>query len=264
MSKMTKIYGLDGEEREEVELPDVFSVRPRLELVERAVAAIESAEKQPQGRDPLAGKRNTAQSWGTGYAMARIPRIRGSGFPTARNAGFAPGVVGGRIAHPPRMEKKKKKKNKKKEKRKALFSAISATGDKSLVKSRNHKVDAVKHIPLIIDDKFENIKKTGQVYDILVQLGLEDELKRAKEKRVRAGKGKRRGRKYKRKRGPLIVVKDDLGIHRAARNIPGVEVIEVKNVSCADLAPGTHAGRLTIWTQSALKALNTFNDEVIV
>ncbi len=264
MAKSTVVYGLDGEVKEKIDLPKVFSVKPRVHLIQRAVVAIESAQKQPQGRDPLAGKRNVAESWGTGHAMARVPRIRGSGFPTARNAGFAPGVVGGRLAHPPRSEKITRKKINKKEKRKALLSAISATGDRDLVKKRNHKIDDIKYIPVVVDDKIQTIKKTSQIYDILSQIGFDKEFERAREKRIRAGKGKRRGRKYKRKRGPLIVVKDDFGIHQAARNIPGVDIVNITNLSCEKLAPGTHPGRLTIWTQSAFKALSKFDDEVML
>ncbi len=264
MSKNAIVYGLDGEQKEKMELPQVFSVRPRVDLIHRAVVSIQSANKQPQGREPLAGKKNTAQSWGTGHAMARIPRIRGSGFPTARNAGFAPGVVGGRIAHPPRSEKVRRKKINAKEKKKALLSAIAATASKELVLKRNHQIDGIQDVPIVIDDKVQTIKKTSQIYDILVQIGLEDELTRASEKRTRAGKGKRRGRKYKRKKGPIIVVKEDFGIRKAAQNIPGVDVVKVEQLTCENLAPGTHAGRLTIWTQSAINALKKFDEEVML
>ena len=264
MKKEAIVYGVDGEEKERIEMPKVFSITPRLDLIERAVAAAQANRKQPQGRDPLAGKRNTAESWGPGHAMARVPRIKGSGFPTARNAGFAPGVVGGRLAHPPRAEKKIKKKINLKEKKKALLSAIAATGIRELVKKRNHKVDNIPELPIVIDDKFQTVKKTSEVYDILSRLGFEDEFKRAKVKTIRAGKGKRRGRKYKKRKGPLVVIKEDFGIYKAARNIAGVDVVNVENLSVEHLAPGTHAGRLTVWTQSAFKALSKYDDEVIL
>ena len=105
--------------------------------------------------------------------------------------------------------------------------------------------------------KFQTVKKTAQVIDIFKNIGLEKELARVKNSvSIRAGKGKRRGRKYKKRKGPLIVIKDNFGIYKSARNIPGIEVVKFENLNCKLLAPGTHGGRLVVWTQSAFKALN--------
>ena len=95
MSDMKKIniLGLDGKIKDTMDLPAVFSIIPRLDLIARAVISTEAAQKQPQGRDPLAGKRNSAEGWGTGQGTARVPRLKGSGYPNARNAAFAPGVL---------------------------------------------------------------------------------------------------------------------------------------------------------------------------
>jgi large subunit ribosomal protein L4e len=256
MAETVSVYGLDGEEKGKVEIPPVFSIEPRFDLIKRTVVSIEAAQKQKKGRDPLAGTRNTAESRGSGLALARVPRMQGSGFPTAHDAAFAPGVVRGRLAHPPTSKKITTKKINKKERRKGLLSAISATGNMEIVKKRGHKVDNLTALPLIIDDKIQTIKKTRNIYDILIQLGLEDELNRAKKgKTIRSGKRKNRGYKYKKRRSLLIVVKEDFGIYKAARNIPGIEIVNIKNLSCNDLAPGTHPGRLTLWTQSAFKEL---------
>ena len=141
----------------------------------------------------------------------------------------------------------------------ALLSAISATGKFDLIQNRGHKITEEMEFPLVIDDKLQTLKKSSQVMEVLEKLGLNLELKRVKEgKQIRAGKGKRRGRKYKRKTGPLIVIKDDFGIFKAARNIPGVDVINVNELSCKLLAPGTHPGRLVLWTQSAFQQLKKF------
>lgn len=256
MSKKVSVLGLDGGKKGSVDLPDVFSIIPRLDLIERAVISTQAAQKQPQGRDPLAGKRNTALSWGTGFATARVPRLRGSGYMSSRNAGFAPGVVGGRLAHPPRAEKILIKKINRKEKHLALLSAISATEKQEFVMKRGHIIEEKTILPIILDDKLQTIKKTSQVVEILNKIGLSKELSRVKEGvSIRAGKGKRRGRKYKKRKGPLIVIKDNYGIYKAARNLPGVEVIKIENINCNILAPGTHCGRLTIWTQSAFNLL---------
>ncbi len=253
------VIGLDGKEKESIDLPKVFSITPRIDLIQRSVISSECAQKQPQGRDPLAGKRNTALGWGTGHATARVPRLQGSGYPTSRNAGFAPGVVGGRLAHPPRAEKVTIKRINKKERKIALLSAISATQKRELVKKRGHRIDGILSLPIVIDDKLQTIKKTSQIIDILDKVGISDELSRIKDNiTIRAGKGKRRGRKYKKRKGPLIVIKENFGIYKAARNIPGVEIINIANLSCNVLAPGTHCGRLVIWTQSAFNSLNKY------
>ena len=98
--------------------------------------------------------------------------------------------------------------------------------------------------------------KTSQVVEVISNIGLQSEIDRVKSGRtIRAGKGKRRGRKYKTKKGPLIVIKDDFGIYKAARNISGVDVINIENLNCKNLAPGAHIGRLVLWSQSAFKHL---------
>ena len=73
--------------------------------------------------------------------------------------------------------------------------------------------------------------------------------------KVRAGKGKMRGRRYKKAKGPLIVVAKNEGILLGARNHPGVDVVLVDNLGVEMLAPGTHPGRLTIWTKGAIERL---------
>ena len=86
----------------------------------------------------------------------------------------------------------------------------------------------------------------------------QEDKRRAKEdqwpgKKIRAGKGKMRGRKYKVPKGPLIVVGEDKGISLGARNHPGVDIVSVENLNAELLAPGTHPGRFTIYTKSAIE-----------
>ncbi|MFQ5762506.1 MAG: 50S ribosomal protein L4, partial [Candidatus Bathyarchaeia archaeon] len=91
---------------------------------------------------------------------------------------------------------------------------------------------------------------------ILKTLGLGEELKRITDGiKVRPGRGKMRGRRYKERKGPLIIVEKNKGITRATSNLPGVEVTLVDRLNPEILAPGTHPGRLTIWSKSALKRL---------
>jgi len=253
------VYDLDGKKKNLVDTPRIFSIKPRKDLIRKASEISFSKNKQVQGRNKRAGLRNTAKGWGTGHGISRAPRIKGSGFPTARNVGRVPFAKGGRRAHPIKTEKIVKKKINKKVNKLSLISAISASGDLDWVKNRGHLIDKVPEIPLVIDDKIQTVKKTKLMYSILSELGLEDELVKVKEgKKIRAGKGKRRGRKYKNKKSILIVIKDDFGIVKASRNIPGVDVVKFENLSIANLAPGGLSGRLILWAQSAFNDLKNY------
>jgi large subunit ribosomal protein L4e len=107
----------------------------------------------------------------------------------------------------------------------------------------------------VVDDGVQALSKTKDVIEFLKKIGLEKELERISEKKIRAGRGKLRARKYKKRIGPLFVVTEDKGISRAVKNIQGVNVCRPKNLSVVYLAPGTVAGRLTIWSKSAIENL---------
>ncbi len=201
----------------------------------------------------MAGKRTSAESRGTGSGTARIPRIKGG----SGRAAFAPSTVKGRQPHPPRAEKKILKSIPKKEAKLALFSAIAATAQKETVALRGHKIEAVVDIPLIVDNAIESLTKAQEVEEALTKLGVLSDITRVRNSRkIRAGKGKHRGRKMKQAVGPLIVVVDGKGLTNAASNVPGVQVTTVKNLNTEMLAPGTHPGRLTVWTNGAIESLD--------
>ncbi|OYT32068.1 MAG: 50S ribosomal protein L4 [Thermofilum sp. ex4484_79] len=245
------VYGLEGDRIESITLPRVFFYPIRKDVIRRAVVSSITKRIQKQGRDPMAGKRTTAESWGVGYGVARVPRIKGSS-----RAAFAPMTVGGRRAHPPTTMKIIVERMNKKEKRLALKSAIAATAIKELVKQRGHIIETVSELPIIIQDDLSRIKKTQELKNVLVNLGLWADIERAKKSiRVRAGKGKMRGRRYKKGKSILIVVRKDEGIVKAARNLPGVDVVEIDKLSVEHLAPGGEPGRLTLWTKGAIEYL---------
>jgi large subunit ribosomal protein L4e len=98
--------------------------------------------------------------------------------------------------------------------------------------------------------------KTKDVKEFLEALKLWSDIERADRGKIRAGRGKMRGRKYKKGKGPLIVVGEDNGIGYAARNLTGVEVVDIYSLNAELLAPGAHPGRLVIWTQSAFEQLD--------
>jgi len=253
MGKATsKLFDLKGKPTGKVNVPEVFRTPLRPDVIKRAVVTIQSHSYQPQGRDPMAGKRTTAESRGVGFGIARVPREKAGGS----RARFAPGIVTGRAAFPPRVEKKIRKKLPRKEMQLALRSAIAATGSKEIVAKRGHAVEDVPDFPLVVVDEIQNLKKAKEVEETLTALGVLSDIYRSKESRkIRAGKGKRRGRKMKQAVGPLLIIDKNDGIAEAAFNLPGVDVVTLDELNAELLAPGTHPGRLTIWANSAFEKL---------
>lgn len=268
-----KILNLKNEAVKEKELPSQFSEEIRPDIVKRAFLAIMANTRQPYGAKPEAGKRASAKlsrrrrrykgSYGLG--ISRVPRkvMSRRGMRFSWVGAFAPGMRKGRRAHPPKAGKIWQQKINDKERRKAIRSAISATMQKEIVAKRGHIVP--KSYPFIVDDRFEDVDKTKSVSEIMQGLGLKEELDRVFEKKIRAGKGKSRGRKYKMKVGPLIIVSKDCKLVKTARNIPGVEVVQVNNLNARLLAPGANIGRLCIWTEKAIDRLakeNLYNEKI--
>jgi len=257
-----KILSLGKTEKGNIELPSQFNETVRPDLIKKAVLAIYANKRQPYGTDPRAGKKAHAKlsrqrsdyKGSYGHGISRVPRkiMSRSGTQFNWTGAFAPGTVGGRRAHPPKAEKIWKQKINRKENRKAMRSAMAATLVKELVSLRNHQIPG--EYPFIIESKIETISKTKELLNALEKLGFGAELGRAKTK-IRAGKGKSRGRKYKVTRGMLIVTSQKCGLQKAANNVTGLEVVDVKNLNAEILAPGAIAGRMAVFTESAMEML---------
>jgi large subunit ribosomal protein L4e len=260
------LYDISGNKIKSINLPSQFEEEFRPDLIQRAVLAIQSHKRQPYGALPKAGQRSSAlvsrrrRDYRTayGHGISRTPRKvvwrRGRQFGWV--GAFAPNTVGGRRAHPPKAQKDFSQKINDKERRKAIRSALAATCIKEIVEKRGH---FFKEIPIIIDSKIENISKTKDIENILIKLGLEKELQRINIKKIRAGKGKARNRKYRIKKGPLIVVSDICKLIKSAKNIPGIDITQINKLNTELLAPGAMPGRLTIYTEKAIEKLQNEN-----
>ncbi|MEA3378574.1 MAG: 50S ribosomal protein L4 [Nanoarchaeota archaeon] len=245
------VLSLEGKKLKSIDLPSQFEEEYRPNLIKRAVLAIFSHRRQKYGANPEAGKRSSSKisrrrkkyRGAYGHGISRVPRkiLSRSGVQFNWVGAFAPGTVGGRRAHPPKAEKNWGQKINVKERRKAIRSAISAV----FYNSKS----------LIIEPKLESVEKTKNVEKFLKTLGLENEIKRLKEKKVRAGKGKMRGRKYRRKKGPLFVVSKKCPLMKSAFNINGTDIAVVDSLNAELLAPGADTRRITIWSQSAIERL---------
>jgi large subunit ribosomal protein L4e len=249
---MTKVnvYGMDGTVVDEVDLPDVFNTPFRPDIIKKSFNVLRSNKRQPYGADPLAGAKHATASVGKGRGMSRVPRLT-----QGRTAALAPCVVGGRRAHPPRAERNWKEKINKKERLLARASAIASTANKEIVVKRGHRFDENVTLPVVIDDEFEKVKKTKDVIKTFEKIGIYDDVLRAvKGKHVRAGRGKMRGRKYRTPKSVLIVSIAD-NLMKSSRNLTGVDVAKPDCLNIEHLAPGGEAGRLTVFTRSALAHL---------
>lgn len=257
------IYAVDGSKKGEATLPAQFGEAFRPDVIKRAVLAMQSNARQPYGTDISAGFRTSAHhiarrrkygTWANKH-MHRTHRVRiGSGHMTGAGR-FVPQAVKGRRAHPPKAEKIWSQKINDTERLLAIRSAIAATANKDAVTSRNHDFGTLS-LPIVVEDGFEKMKKAKDVFSALGKLGLSGELLRAKEKNVRAGVGKTRGRPYKKKTGPVIIVSSEKEmIRKSAESLPGVDVVQVDRLNAEVLAPGTKPGRLAIWTEAALARL---------
>jgi len=145
-----------------------------------------------------------------------------------------------------------------KQKRHAVAAALAASGVTALVLARGHRVQNIPNLPLVVDDKAEGIEKTKDAVAFLKKVGAYDDVDRViNTKSVRPGIGKIRNRRYRLKKGPLVIYKNENSkIVQAVRNIPGVEVCNVTRLNLKSLAPGGHLGRFIIWTESAFKSLD--------
>lgn len=253
-SRNIQVYDTSGKPYESMSLPSVFSVPFRPDVIQKVVVALHSRRYQPKGRNPMAGKRTTAESVGVGRDLARVPRVKGDRSPKSGQGAFAPMTVKGRLTHAPSPQRRLAKRVNAKERLLAYWSAVAATASTDLVASRGHEVKKVVGIPLVVSDEFQKLKTTAEARSALEGLGLWDDVTRARKGlKIRAGRGRARGRRTKHPRGPLLVVLRDEGVGKAARNLTGVDVVEASSLNVEDLAPGTHPGRLTAWTKSALE-----------
>ncbi len=244
-----KVYSLDGSSTDEVELPKVFSTTLREDLIRRAVISAQSARFQPHAPSEVAGKQTSAESIGKGRGMARVRRTKSG----RHEAAFVPQAVGGRRAHPPKVQKKIHKKINDKERLLAIKSAIAATCQPDLVRRRGHRIDD-RPLPIVVSDDFREISKAKDLKETLLKIGLGEEMERLRRgRKQRPGKGKMRGRRRRVPKGPLFVVHDACPAEKALSNLPGVDVARSENLNAELLAPGGVAGRLSVWTLSALQ-----------
>jgi len=257
-----KILDINGKEKGSIDLPKSFSVVVRNDIIAKVLEAAKT--RQPYAPSPVGGKQHSASGkikhlrhvWKSGYGRgaSRMPRKimsrRGSQFNWV--AAEVPNARGGRRAHPPKIISMiNTKRINKKELTLAMESALSATGNEKIVANRYERLNDKKFsgLPLVVESKIVSLKTKDLIASLKKILGETLIEVALKERSVRSGKGKLRGRKYKKNAGLLLVTGND---EKLKTNV--IDVKNAKGLNVTDLANGG-AGRLTIYTESAIKNL---------
>jgi large subunit ribosomal protein L4e len=229
----------------------------RRDVVRFAHTQMAKNRRQAYAVSKYAGMQHSAHSWGTGRAVARIPRVSGSGTHRAGQAAFGNMCRKGRMFAPTKTWRRWHRKLSKGQRRYATASALAASAVPALVMARGHAIGDVVEIPLVVNVEAGSVKKTKEAIALLQAVGAQRDVEKAKDsKTIRAGRGKSRGRKYVLRRGPLVVHNGDADLARAVRNLPGVESANVNALNLLQLAPGSHLGRFIVWTKDAFEALD--------
>jgi len=258
----TQVYSSEGKQVREITLPAQFEQKVNEQLIYRAVLSDYSSRYQPKGANPWAGMMTSAKYKGRkedfgsakNHGIAMLPRevLAKGKFGRVRRI---PSSVKGRRAHPPKPEKQLYEAVNKKEYAKAITCALSACAQKALVQKRGHKFADALALPPVLEKKCEEISKTKQMLMLLKALGVSADLERARATKIRTGMGGTRRGGVQTPRSVLIVAPSGSKILRAAENIAGVDAVSTKKLSCSMLAPGTHCGRLTLFTEGAIEEI---------
>ena len=250
----TTLYSSKGEKKSQIELPGFFSIRVREDIVKKYFEADKFI--QPYASFIRAGLRQSASGtishkrhdWKGHYGrgISRVPRKtmwrRGTQFFWV--GANVPGTRQGRRAHPPKGIGAAKKINKK-EIVLAFNSAMAATANKNFILKRYATLDKIDNTPFVIESL---PTKTKELRAAITSILGEASKLAFKNKEVRAGKGKTRGRKYKSNAGALIVISPE-----EKAKFSGIEIKTTSDISIADFYP---LGRLTIYTKKAIEELS--------
>ncbi|CAK0814590.1 unnamed protein product [Prorocentrum cordatum] len=257
---VVSVYKFDAPAEKEdatIPMPAVLTSPLRPDLVRYIHTAVSKNKRQAYAVTPRAGYETAAESWGTGRAVARIPRAPGGGTHRAGQAAFGNQARGGGMFCPTKIWRRWHRRVNVTQKRHAVATCLAASALPPLVMARGHRIGAISELPLVVSSGAESIQKTKQAVELLKSVGCAEELQRVIDsKKVRAGKGKMRNRRYTMRKGPVVIYDEDNGIVRAFRNVPGVDTMCVTRMNLLKLAPGGNFGRFVIWTEGAFKKLD--------
>merc|ERR1711934_667446 len=247
------VQGAGSDKPTQLAMPSVFLAPIRPDVVHFVHSNMSKNRRQAYAVNKDAGHQTSAESWGTGRAVARIPRVPGGGTHRAGQGAFGNMCRGGRMFNPTKTWRKWHRKINVNQRRYAVCSALAASALPALVMARGHKVDQVAEVPLVVDAL--DCGKTLKAKQALEAVGAYDDVVKSKNSySIRSGKGKMRNRRHVQRRGPLVVLTEaaiKAGAGKAFRNLSGVEVASVERLNLLQLAPGGHLGRFCVWSKDA-------------
>jgi large subunit ribosomal protein L4e len=141
---MVSVQGLDGTAAEQTTLPAVFSAPIRPDIVRTVHTNMNKNHRQPYAVSMKAGHNTAAESWGTGRAVSRIPRVPGGGTHRAGQGAFGNMCRGGHMFAPTKTWRRWHRKININQKRYAVASALAASGLPALVMARGHRIEQVR------------------------------------------------------------------------------------------------------------------------
>merc|ERR1739846_54670 len=251
------VHNLAGSSLRSVALPKIYNAPVRQDVVNHVHTQVRKNAMMPKGVSEKAGHQTSAESWGTGRAVARIPRVRGGGTHRSGQGAFGNMCRGGHMFGAKKVWKRIHRKTNIREKRYAVVSAIAASGSPGIVMSKGHQINRIRELPLVVEDKIESLKKTKDAVQFLKKhKAWPDVVRVYRSKKNRAGKGKMRNRRTVKRRGPIVIYAKNEGVTLAFRNIPGVDTICVDKLNLLRLAPGGRVGRFCIWSEGAFNMLD--------
>merc|ERR1712159_399173 len=252
------VQSTSDEAGKQVQLPAVFLAPIRPDIVTFVHTSMNKNRRQAYAVSKWAGHQTSAESWGTGRAVARIPRVPGGGTHRAGQGAFGNMCRGGRMFNPTKTWRKWRRKINVNQRRYAICSALAASALPSLVMARGHKVEQVPEVPLVVDSL--DCDKTLKAKKLLEEYGAYDDVAKSKASHsIRSGKGKMRNRRHVQRRGPLVILTEEAikqGAGKAFRGLSGVEVACVERLNLLQLAPGGHLGRFCVWSKDAFNRLD--------
>tara|TARA_Y100000034_G_scaffold63843_2_gene77193 strand:- start:15215 stop:16006 length:792 start_codon:yes stop_codon:yes gene_type:complete len=249
------LYTSEGKKKSSLDLPKLFDIQIRSDLVDKYLQATKFLLTQAYSPDPKAGRKHSASGtishkrhdWKGHYGrgISRIPRKtmwrRGTQFYWV--GAEVSSARGGRRVHGPKLIKRLRKINKK-EIQLAMNSALASTASQDFVASRYSSLEKAPEIPMVIESLPQ---KTKSLVLALKSIFPNLDSLIFKNKTVRAGKGKLRGRKYKSSAGLLIITAPE-----EKTKLSGFDIQSTDSLTIQDLYP---LGRLTLYTQKAIDSL---------
>ena len=145
----------DGDAGATIPMPAIFLAPIRQDVVRSVHTSMAKNHRQAYPVSWMAGMQTPGKSWGTGRAVARIPRVPGGGTSRSGQAAFGNMCRGGRMFAPNRVWRKWHFKINKNQRRYALASAMAASALPALVMARGHRIDSVDEVPLVVSSTLQ-------------------------------------------------------------------------------------------------------------